>query len=248
MDVREFQKKLMDLMAFAIENNKYLTCRQVNDFFRNEKISEEQFTLIYQYLKSQGVAVEGMDSQKEQQRPIEEVTEEAQADPLTSDEEEYLREYLESLTFAMEKPGEKEALFARAQQGEREAVNRLAELYFPMAAKLCAEHHTTEFFLGDMIQEVNLSLLCALGQNQELSDQVIRGMILNGIQEALQEREQEKFQDDCLVAKVSSLEAAVKELTEDEEEERKFSIEELSVILDMDAEEIRDVLRLTGDN
>ena len=45
------------------------------------------------------------------------------------------------------------------------------------------------------------------------------------------------------------LEAAVRELTEDEEDESsKFSVEELAIILDMDEEEIRDVLRLTGDD
>ena len=54
---------------------------------------------------------------------------------------------------------------------------------------------------------------------------------------------------DYLVAKVEKLEAAVRELTEDEEDESsKFSVEELAIILDMDEEEIRDVLRLTGDD
>lgn len=245
MDVKEFQKKLMDLMTFAIENSKHLTCCQVVDFFEEEQISEEQFSLIYQYLKSQGVTVQGIENTAEVQVPEKE---EFLADPLSREEEEYLQEYLESLAFVSEKPGEREVLFSKAQIGERAAVNRLAELYFPMAAKLCAEHHTKELFLGDMIQEVNLSLLAALGQGQTLNDEAVRGMILNGIKEALQEREQEKFQDDCLVAKVSSLEAAVKELTEDDEEEKKFSIEELSIILDMDTEEIRDVLRLTGDD
>ena len=46
-----------------------------------------------------------------------------------------------------------------------------------------------------------------------------------------------------------ALEAAVRELTEDDEDEKsKFSVEELAIILDMDVEEIRDVLRLTGDD
>ena len=40
-----------------------------------------------------------------------------------------------------------------------------------------------------------------------------------------------------------------RELTEDDEDEKsKFSVEELAIILDMDVEEIRDVLRLTGDD
>ena len=51
------------------------------------------------------------------------------------------------------------------------------------------------------------------------------------------------------MAKVEKLEEAVRDLSEDEEgQETKFSIDELAIILDMDAEEIRDVLRLTGDD
>ena len=51
------------------------------------------------------------------------------------------------------------------------------------------------------------------------------------------------------MAKVEKLESAVRELTEgDDDESAKFSIGELAIILDMDVEEIRDVLRLTGDD
>ena len=40
---------------------------------------------------------------------------------------------------------------------------------------------------------------------------------------------------------------AVKELTDDDDA-TKFTIDELAVILDMNVDEIRDVLRLTGDD
>ena len=57
----------------------------------------------------------------------------------------------------------------------------------------------------------------------------------------------QKFRDDYLVSKVENLEAAVKELTDDDDA-TKFTIDELAVILDMNVDEIRDVLRLTGDD
>ena len=43
-----------------------------------------------------------------------------------------------------------------------------------------------------------------------------------------------------------NLEAKVKELTEDEDV--KYSVEELAAFLDMDVEEMESVLRLTGDD
>ena len=49
-----------------------------------------------------------------------------------------------------------------------------------------------------------------------------------------------------MVEKVRNLEARVKELTEDEN--IKYSVEELAAFLDMDPEEMEAVLQLTGDD
>ena len=113
-----------------------------------------------------------------------------------------------------------------------------------------------EIFIADLIQEANISLLMALGEEEpeeeepeEKDEKWLLGRIRCGIRHAIEEQTQRKFEDDYLVAKVEKLEAAVRELTEDEEDESsKFSVEELAIILDMDEEEIRDVLRLTGDD
>lgn len=108
-----------------------------------------------------------------------------------------------------------------------------------------------EINIADLIQEANVSLLMALGEEteEEKNEKWLMGRIRAGIREAIEIQTQRKFEDDYLVAKVEKLESAVKELAEDEEDgEAKFSIEELAIILDMDADEIRDVLRLTGDD
>lgn len=78
-------------------------------------------------------------------------------------------------------------------------------------------------------------------------DTWMRGRIRSGILHAIEEQTQQKFRDDYLVSKVENLESAVKELTDDDDTTR-FTIDELAVILDMNVDEIRDVLRLTGDD
>ena len=50
------------------------------------------------------------------------------------------------------------------------------------------------------------------------------------------------------MARVEKLESAVRELNDDEDDKNAFSIDELAIILDMKVDEIRDVLRLTGDD
>ena len=56
----------------------------------------------------------------------------------------------------------------------------------------------------------------------------------------------QREQYECLMEKVRRLEEDVRTLTEDTSE--KYSVKELSIILDMSEEEIMDVLRLTGDD
>ena len=86
-------------------------------------------------------------------------------------------------------------------------------------------------------------------ENRQADEAWLLGEIQKGLRQVLQENSRRKFEDDCLVAKVENLESAVRELTEDEDgEEPQFSVEELAIILDMDVEEIRGVLRLTGDD
>lgn len=117
------------------------------------------------------------------------------------------------------------------------------------AAEMAVEMNCEEIYIADLIQEANLSFLMAADEAKAAGhgEEWILGRIRAGIRRAIEEQTQRKFEDDYLVSKVEKLEAAVKELTDDEEENR-FSVDELAVILDMDVEEIRDVLRLTGDD
>ena len=108
-----------------------------------------------------------------------------------------------------------------------------------------------EIFLADLIQEANISLLDALGQPEPAlkDDAWLRREIRRGIAGVIEEQTEQKLHDDSLVARVEKLDNAIRELSEDEEDgQTKFSVNELAIILDMDVEEMKDVLRLTGDD
>ena len=94
-----------------------------------------------------------------------------------------------------------------------------------------------------------MALLTALEEPEPKvkDDSWLRAAVRNGIAAAIGAQTEQKFQDECLVAKVEKLESAVRELTDDDGETR-FSVDELAVILDMEVEEIRNILRLTGDD
>lgn len=227
MDIAEFQEKLGEICTLGEKNNKQVTVQQVRDCFEGLELEQAQLLKILQYLKLKGISIEG--ARESSQKPEETQSAEDNKVPLTPEEEDYFREYMEEISNSSD-----DGLYSQ---------------YLSLAARMAVEMNCEEIFIADLIQEANVSLLMALGEEseEEKTENWILGRIRAGIRRAIEEQTQRKFEDDYLVAKVQNLEAAVKELTEDDEESR-FSIDELAVILDMDVEEIRDILRLTGDD
>ena len=249
MDVLEFQKKLEGICALAEKNNKRRTTEQVREYFEASELEKEQLLKILQYLKVKGISIEGLPEKSEDM--ISEIEEEEKYEPLTREEEEYLKNYLEGLSQTKKEEINPDELFRRLEQGDALAQMQLAQYYLPHAARMAAKMNSRDIFLADLIQEANVGLLTALEEEEPAhkDETWLLGRIRFSIRQAVEEQTQQKFRDDYLVSKVEKLESAVKELTEDEEDgSLKFSIDELAVILDMDAEEIRDVLRLTGDD
>ena len=236
MDIQKFQQKLTEVCELGEKNGKVLKPEQIKECFGELDLDKSQLIKILQYLKLKGISIEGAEAiaaaPQEEKEDTSEQEEKKVA--LTPEEEAYLKEYLEGLNEQEQGERSTEELFALLSQGDAMAQAELSQKYLRTAAEMAVEMNCEEIFIADLIQEANIWLL---------------GRIRAGIRNAIEEQTQRKFEDDYLVAKVEKLESAVRELTEDEDDENsKFSIEELAIILDMDEEEIRDVLRLTGDD
>lgn len=255
MDVQEFQLKLAELCKLAEKNEKVLTGAQVREFFAGMELDKGQLLKIMQYLKIQGITIEGLEipaDESTSEDPGGKVEEpERKAVPLSPEEQAYLKDYRAGLGDASRWGKSAEELFKELAEGSEEARIALTELYLPAAADLSVEMNCEEIFLADLIQEANLSLLDALSQPEpeHKNDAWLRQEIRRGIVQVIEEQTERKIQDDSLVARVEKLDHAIRELSEDEEDgEAKFSVNELAIILDMDVEEMKDVLRLTGDD
>lgn len=251
MDVLEFQKKLEEICALAESNHKTLTTDQVKEYFEASELEKEQLLKILQYLRIKGISIEGAPQTGREAFADEPEEEKEKYDPLTKEEEAYLQEYLEGFSDTDREETAAEELFQRMAEGDVLAQAQLTKYYLPEAARMAAKMNSRQIFLADLIQEANVGLLTALEEDVPVlkDEKWLLGRIALSIRHAIEEQTQRKFEDDYLVAKVEKLESAVKELTEDEEDgSLKFSIDELAVILDMEADEIRDVLRLTGDD
>lgn len=243
MDVQEFQNKLKEIQKVAKDQGNSLTAAQIRETFGGSDLNKDQLMGVLRYLSTRGISIEGVAAGE----PAE--AKEKKKVPLTQEEETYLKEYTEALPEAGDKEA-RAAMFRRLSEGDPDAVQTLAAWYLRVAADMAVEMNSEDIFLGDLIQEANVSLMQALGgAGEELRDEAwILEELRKGIQAVLDEQSQQKFADDSLVAKVEKLENAVRDLSDDEDGKCEFSVAELAVILDMDVEEIRNTLRLTGDD
>ena len=259
MEVAEFQEKLKGICELAQQNGKKLTQQQIREYFSGMELETEQLVKVLQYLKIQGIEIEGAAeaTKQEAETGVDENIQDENSqeekkgtrEPLTEEEKEYLRDYLEGLSCDASEKRPAEELFQALGEGDALAGAALTQLYLPVAAQMAADMNCKEIHLADLIQEANVVLLTALEEPEPTvkDDTWMRLTLRKGIIAAIEEQLRQKFRDDCLVAKVEKLEAAVKDLT-DEDGENRFTVDELAVILDMKVDEIRDILRLTGDD
>lgn len=251
MNIQEFQDKLKEIQTLAVQNGKQVQAELVEKFFGEDGMDREKLQKVYDFLEIQGIAVHGYEKEKRQAGNQEEIHREedtqtaVQQIPLTQEEEEYLEEYLE--TFGDTEGYDRAQLFQELRQGA-DVKEHILKSYQKEVVQIARELHSGEVFFGDLLQEGNMGLLMALERAAEQEE--IHTWLINEIRSTillfLEEQNQQKKEDDILVEKVRNLEARVKELTEDEDV--KYSVEELAVFLDMDVEEMESVLRLTGDD
>lgn len=195
------------------------------------------------YLLSQKVVVSGYEKKGGSVIPA---GEEAQ---YTAEEMEYLREYEHDLQAIRGAKGEElEQLFVLAAGKDAQAKQRLTEAYLPVVVEIAKTQYNPEIFLGDLIQEGNVSLIMAIEmlQSADGADKFLRKEILQGIQAMQEVYKEEKSRDSQMVEKVNELDASITKLTE--EMGRKITIEELSMFMDIPVEDIVSVMQLAGED
>ncbi len=232
-----FREMLTEIKKAADLSNGVITKEEVRGLLAGLPLEEEHFQLIYDYLAQQNIRV--VESKEEAQELPEE------------EERKSLSLYLEELTnLENETFQDENELLQQAIAGDKEARNRLIESYLPMICEMAGEYEGEELPAEDLIQEGNLGLLLAMESLAQFdSVAACRAHILNSISQAMEKAirsgEDERKMGDGIAGRVNHLNEAVQNLERDLE--HKVSAEELSVYLEMPLEEIRDLLRMSGD-
>ena len=119
--MREFQEKLEQLMELAAKQEKNLNNEQILEIFGLNQLSPQQLQSLYEYLRIQGIRIQGADLAPmdigKALDPQEEQEEEKKPVILEAEDEQCLKEYEEMLRqFPSEKEGEREALLLQADR------------------------------------------------------------------------------------------------------------------------------------
>ena len=293
-DQLQFQRKLAELLKTAQSQNMRVTKEEIHRCFAEDGLNEEQMLLVYDYLLSQKVTVAGYLKNGEPaaaggesdagQRCFEgsdvgqsgsegvafgRTSAGVVLPEYTEEEREYLRDYEAGLrAMKPETPGERQALLAAAAQGDASAKSRLIELYLPVVAEIAKEMRREGYYIGDLVQEGNVSLLLALDMLTKMQDEAgeteladvlgdaakfseeanrfIREEIRQGILVMLEEQEEMKRRDHKMEQQVNDLDDALHRMAD--EKGRAVTLDELAEYVQMSTDEILDIMKLAGED
>lgn len=213
-----FQQKLVELLELCRLRENAIEKNEVEAFFADDNLTEEQMILVFDYLLSQKVMV------KRYVKAGSDLAEKTESLPLTEEEKEYLKMYEADL---------------RSMKGED-----LLTRFLPEVVEIAKEMNHADVFLGDLIQEGNIGLMTAIGEGMEERVHLLQ-MVRESIQLFLEFQTEMKRQDQKMADKVNHLEEEINKLTE--EMGRKITIDELSEMTQLSEEEIEDILRIAGE-
>ncbi|WP_035775037.1 hypothetical protein [Butyrivibrio sp. VCB2001] len=234
---KEFAETLKYVTRLARENKNVISKEQVDDAFSELDLDEKQLQMVYEYLNQHNIGIdEAIDT----------------SDNLTTEENNYLQDYLESLE-GLEKlsDGEKEAVSMAAIAGDKNAQDKLIENYLPLVVDVARMYAEQGVFLEDLIGEGNVALtkgvtmLDAVGEPSEVESFLYK-LMLDAMEKIIEENLAEDTGMQKVLNLVNEVNDKAKELSEDLR--RKVTVEELMEETGWDEEKIRDAIKFSGDN
>ena len=230
-----FARTLEEVKKQAKEQQNCISEQQVRDAFEQLHLSEEQFSLVFDYLKKHKIGID---------EPVD-------LDEYLSDEEmNYLEEYKKELAMLEEvSEGEKEATILSAMAGERDAQKKLISLYLPQVVEVSKLYSGQGVFLEDLIGEGNVALsmgVAMLGclEHAKEAEGMLMKMVMDAMENCINENMQEADKDQKVVDRVNKVADKARELAA--ELHRKVTVEELAGESGMSEKTIREAMRMSG--
>ncbi len=239
MDDREkqvlFLKRLKETAGKAAENGNKITEEELKEAFADLELDEKQMTQVRDFLKSKGVGIG-------EPLPLEEV--------ISEEEMNHLKEY-EEMIDSIEIPSDNvmDAIKLSAMAGERDAQQRLAEYSLRKVVDIARLYAGQEVFMEDLIGAGNEALLIAVTQLAPLEkpdevDGYLGRRIMDAMEDLIAMNLDEKAAEKAVEERVNLVADRARELAQ--ELGRKVSVQEVAAEYEMDPEDVREAVRLSG--
>ena len=230
-----FAQILGQVRKLAKEQGNCISEEQVQDAFAELSLSDDQLSLVYDYLKKHKVGIgEPVDLD----------------DYLTDGEMDYLEAYRkEIMLFGEISEGEKEAMILSAMAGEKASQERLIRFFLPKVADVARLYAGQGVLLEDLIGEGNLALtlgVTMLGAFEHVKEAegALMQMVMDAMERHIQEAVEEADKDKKAAGKVNQVADKARELAG--ELHRKVTAAELSEETGMSERYIEDAMRMSG--
>lgn len=230
-----FAQILGQVRKLAKEQGNCISEEQVQDAFAELSLSDDQLSLVYDYLKKHKVGIgEPVDLD----------------DYLTDGEMDYLEAYRkEIMLFGEISEGEKEAMILSAMAGEKASQERLIRFFLPKVADVARLYAGQGVLLEDLIGEGNLALtlgVTMLGafEHAKEAEGALMQMVMDAMERHIQEAVEEADKDKKAAGKVNQVADKARELAG--ELHRKVTAAELSEETGMSERYIEDAMRMSG--
>ncbi|MCD8096483.1 MAG: hypothetical protein LUE31_00250 [Lachnospiraceae bacterium] len=236
----KFRTALAALSAYAEQKDGKLTKDDVREYLKDMEFDEGQLQLVYEFLASRHIKVEGLELPK------------VEAQPYTEEEEAFLKQYRKDMK-AVRRIAEAELadVFSRAAGGDVSARHLLAEHYMGKMLTIAEDFAHRGLLIQDLIQEGNLGLLLGLGTLDSAREDIgceayLEQEIRRAMRAALDMQEGNRSLGEEVVEKLNKLADSITQLNEDLG--RQVTPDELSFYLDMPLEEIERLLKIAGED
>lgn len=239
----KFIEMIQDVVALARVNRREVTKEFLKEFLKELHLSDEQMGFVYDYLTQENIKVIDHDGRKHMQK------EETESVYEKTEEGEYLSLYLEELKRAGSRNQVDPSLYERAADGDAQAKSFIIEQKLARVIEIAGRFKNQGMAQNDLIQEGNIGLLLAVeqleGRTAEaeafLDEEIEKSML-----QALDLYKEEKRGNLKLMRKAENLKNEMERL--EEEMGGKMTSDDIAEYTGMDLEEIRDILRMTGED
>ena len=265
VDKITFMETLRFVQEIAKASAEPMSKEEIQSYFQDMDLSEEQQDMIYQYLQmpEENAREEQAVNNKEQEKLAAERKSGRRKEKKEASYSAHFRMYLKEISAVPSLETQERVLYERLLAGEEEAIEDLSGQWLKRVIELAEKYTAPKAFLEDLVQEGNISLLMGmrelLGKGSEYGitggsqgklqedkqkqlEQKLETFVAEGIKSYRRELEGERDSENAILAKVSLVYEARKALAQ--ENGTVPTLTELCEYTKISPEEISDILAL----